>query len=442
MEENKTQGILQGGFRSLSAAQRKAAWESEFFSDDDERSAGAASPAAFELADLMVETAVGITPIPLGIAGGFLIDGAVYSIPMAVEEPSVIAAAGYAAHIIAKGGGFTTWADEPVMQSFIYLRDVGESGERRLRDSDPALRICLRPILESLERRGGGLRKTRVYRLPKTGLLALELSIDVRDAMGANIVNTAAEALRSLVEEISGGSSLMCILSNASPDRKAGARFSLPFSTLQAGARGYTGREAAQRIALACDLANEDPNRAVTHNKGIMNGIASLASATMNDTRAIEAAAHSYAARSGSVSSLSHFTCGADFLEGILELPLALGTVGGSVDLHPSARACLRLLGNPGGTQLARIAAALGLAQNFAALLALVTGGIQGGHMKLHAARLAYRAGARGPLARIVADDLSRKKIFTLTAAQAALRARLMSGVDSDPDSPSGGTQP
>ncbi len=411
------------GFRSLGAEERKSLWESGFFMDDDERSAGSASPAAFELADLMVETAVGIMPIPLGIAGGFLIDGVGYSVPLAVEEPSVIAAAGYAAHIIAKGGGFSTWAGENIMQSYIYLRGVDESGEKRLADSEPALRGRLFPTLESLEKRGGGLRSFRLYRLPKTRLIALELSIDVRDAMGANIVNTAAEALRPLAEELSGGDALMCILSNASLDRKAGARFSLPFSILQAASKKYGGREAAERIVLACDLANEDARRAVTHNKGIMNGIASLALATMNDTRAIEAGAHAYAARNGAISSLSAFSCGTECLEGSLELPLAFATVGGSVDLHPSARACLRLMGNPDSARLARIAAAVGLAQNFAALLALVTGGIQGGHMKLHAARLAYKAGARGSATRAVADELSRKGIFTLRAAQLALLA-------------------
>ena len=206
----------------------------------------------------------------------------------------------------------------------------------------------------------------KAERLQATGLVAVELSIDVRDAMGANILNTAAEKAKPILEAASGGKALMCILSNASPARLARAQFSLPLEILSTYARGYTGSEAARRIALAWALADEDPRRAVTHNKGIMNGIASLTQSTMNDTRAVEAAAHAWAARSGRIRPLSAFSVADGALKGSIELPLALGTVGGSVDLHPASRAALRLLGNPDSQQLARITAALGLAQNFA----------------------------------------------------------------------------
>jgi hydroxymethylglutaryl-CoA reductase len=414
-------GTLPEGFRKLAPGQRKAAWETLFLLDDDERAAAAAGPGAFELADLMVEAAVGVLPLPLGIASGFLIDGQKVDIPLAVEEPSVVAAAGYAAHIIAKGGGFITEADEPLMESYVYLEGVDDEGLGRIRASEGEVRAALLSVQSSLERRGGGLRAMKVERLPDTGLVAVELSIDVRDAMGANILNTAAETAKPVLEAASGGRALMCILSNASPARRARARFSLPFELLGPYARGCTGKEAARRMTLAWALTDEDPRRAVTHNKGIMNGVAALVQATMNDTRAVEASAHAWAARTGRVRPLSRFSVSGETLVGELDLPLALGIVGGSVDLHPASRAALRLLGNPDSRGLARIAAALGLAQNFSAVLALVCGGIQQGHMRLHAARLAYRAGARGEATRKAADLMARNGIYTMEAARQAV---------------------
>jgi hydroxymethylglutaryl-CoA reductase len=414
-------GKLPEGFRKLAPGQRKAAWETLLLLDDDERAAAAAGPGAFELADLMVEAAVGVVPLPLGIASGFVIDGQQFDIPLAVEEPSVVAAAGYAAHIIAKGGGFITEADQPLMESYVYLEGVDDEGLARIQASEGVVRAALSAVQSSLENRGGGFRSMKAERLPETGLVAVELSIDVRDAMGANILNTAAETAKPLLEAASGGTALMCILSNASTARRARARFSLPLDVLGTYARGCTGAEAARRMALAWTLADEDPRRAVTHNKGIMNGVAALVQATMNDTRAVEAAAHAWAARTGRVRPLSRFSMTDGTLEGSIELPLALGTVGGSVDLHPASRAALRLLGNPDSRRLARIAAALGLAQNFAAVLALVCGGIQQGHMRLHAARLAYRVGARGSSAREAAGLIARSGVYTLDAARQAV---------------------
>ena len=419
--EASAAGSLPEGFRKLAPGQRKAAWETLFLLDDDERAAAAAGPGAFELADLMVEAAVGVLPLPLGIASGFVIDGERYDIPLAVEEPSVVAAAGYAAHIIAKGGGFITESDDPVMESYVYLEGVDDEGLGRIQSSESAVRAALSSIQSSLERRGGGFRSMKVERLPETGLVAVELSIDVRDAMGANILNTAAEAVKPLLETAGGGKALMCILSNASPARRARARFSLPLEVLGVYARGCSGTEAARRMALAWALADEDPRRAVTHNKGIMNGVAALVQATMNDTRAVEAAAHAWAARTGRVRPLSSFRLVDDALQGSIDLPLALGTVGGSVDLHPASRAALRLLGNPDSRRLARIAAALGLAQNFSAVLALVCGGIQHGHMRLHASRLAYRAGARGEATRKAAELMAKDEVYTLDAARHAV---------------------
>lgn len=423
---------LPDGLRKLPPTERKALWERLYFDGAEAAAAGNAGGEALELSDLLVESAVGALTLPLGIAQGFLIDGRRYDLPLAVEEPSVIAAAGYAARIVAEGGGFITEADEPLMESYVYLEGVSAEGEARLASdgAEARIRAALGAIQGSLERRGGGYRGRRVYRLPETGLVALELSVDVRDAMGANILNTAAETVKPLAEELSGGQALMCILSNASPRRLARARFELPLAALAPYARGYGADEAARRVVMACRLADEDPARAVTHNKGVMNGVAAFAQATLNDTRAVEAAAHAWAARGGRLRSLTRYEIADGSLRGSIELPLALGAVGGSVDLHPAGKAALRLLGNPDSRGLARIAAALGLAQNFAAVLALVTGGIQKGHMRLHAARLAYKAGARGDDARRAADIVAAGGAYTLAAAEAAV-ASLRAGAGS-----------
>ncbi len=242
--------------------------------------------------------------------------------------------------------------------------------------------------------------------------------------MGANVLNTAAEGIRGTLERLTGGRAVMAILSNAARERRAGARFRLPVGRLDPLApAGMDGAEVARRVVLAARIASEDPDRAVTHNKGILNGISSVALATFNDTRAVEAAAHAWAGRDGRYRPLSEYRLSAGVLEGSLELPLALGTVGGAVRFHPASRLALRILGHPDSRRLCRIAAAVGLAQNLAALLALVTEGIQRGHMKYHAARLAWAAGARGPEVRRVVRLMDRASVFTAEEARRALRA-------------------
>ncbi|HUJ76436.1 MAG TPA: hydroxymethylglutaryl-CoA reductase, degradative, partial [bacterium] len=361
--------------------------------------------------------------LPLGIAEGFLVDGEEVLVPLAVEEPSVVTAASYAAHLVRDDGGFTTWASEPLMTAQVFLESVSAQGEQALKDCGADLRQALEAPLASLAARGGGFRSSRVSRLT-SGVVKVELVIDVRDALGANRLNTAAERVRPLLERRSGGRSLMAILSNAASERLAGARFSIPVDRLAHGLpAGMSAEEAARRVAAASAIAQEDPARAVTHNKGIMNGIASLALATMNDTRAVEAAAHMWAARDGQYRGLSRFATDGRRLTGEIELPLALATAGGSVEFHPGARACLRILGSPDARRLSRIAAALGLAQNFAALLALVTHGIQKGHMKYHAARLAYLAGARGTAVRRLAEKLSTAGTLDLASARKLLQS-------------------
>lgn len=340
---------------------------------------------------------MGYFGVPLGVAGPLLVDGKEMMIPMATEEPSVIAAVTFAGSLCSSSGGITTRASEPVMVAQIFLEDVGESGAasvEKVLESRDIIRNRLKPILETMEERGGGWRNMEARWIAPSRTLAVNLQIDVRDAMGANLLNSAAEEIRPLLEEITGGRVLMAILSNRSWNRTASARLSIPVNVL--GHNGFNGKDTARRIVRAARVAREDPDRGVTHNKGIMNGISALALATGNDSRAIEAAAHAYAGRYGPYHGLSEYWVEGDKLQGSLEMPLPFAVTGGAVGFHPVSRWSLEMLENPDARGLSRIAAALGLAQNLAALRALVSEGIQSGHMGLHARRLAYAAGARG----------------------------------------------
>jgi hydroxymethylglutaryl-CoA reductase len=415
-------GGLPAGFRKLEMDPRRETLRRAFAFPDDEWDAISCGPRMLELLDVMVESAVGCVSLPLAVSHGFLIDGEKLSIPMAVEEPSIITAASFAAMLVREDGGFHTWASEPLMTAQVFLEGVTVHGEKALSGCESELRKGLASQLASLSRRGGGYREFHLARLP-SGILRVDLVIDVRDALGANRLNTAAESVRPLLERVSGGRSLMAILTNAAERRLAGARFSIPAERLAPGLpAGMSAEEVAHRIVAASIVAQEDPTRAITHNKGIMNGIASLAQATMNDTRAVEAAAHLWAVRDGQYRGLSRYAIDGQNLSGEIELPIALACVGGSVRLHPAGRASLRILGNPDARRLAQIAAALGLAQNFAAVLALVTHGIQKGHMKYHVARLAYLAGARGAEARRLAKELASTSTLDLASAQELLK--------------------
>ncbi len=377
-------------------------------------------PESLAWADAMVESAVGFLPVPLGIATGFLIDGARFDIPMAVEEPSVIAAATYAGSLVAKYGGFHTWATDPIMVSQIFLEGVSPQREAEISAARDEIAREIEPMLASMATRGGGFRDVAVERLNELDMVRVDLLIDVRDAMGANLINSAAEQLRALLEKMSGGTALMCILTNEARHRRAGARFELPVSRLKRGA--WDGREAARRLVLGSEIARVDPSRAVTHNKGVMNGISALALATGNDTRGIEAAVHRWAARDGHYRGITSYRLEGEVVIGEVELPLPFATTGGAVGFHPSSRTSLSLLGNPDAKTLSRIAAALGLAQNFAAVHALVTEGIQKGHMKMHAARVALLAGARNEEVRGLAERLAAEGSYSLQRAQQLLR--------------------
>lgn len=341
-----------------------------------------ASAPDLALADRLVENAVGWMPLPLGIASGLVVNGTNYEVPLATEEPSVVAAVSYAASITARCGGFVAGASDPVMRAQVFLEGAHPDAEARLEAHRLALEAEARTLLTSMERRGGGLRGLSLGRLEGLDVAVVRLDVDVRDAMGANLLNTLAEALAPALERALGGKKLLAILSNDASLRPAWAEVTIPLASL--AKPSFSGPEMGRRIALASAVAQVDPQRAVTHNKGIMNGITALANATANDTRALEAAVHSWAGSTGTYKGLSRWTVEGEHLKGRIDIPLALATVGGSVGVHPTARMVLQTLGYPNSPTLCAVAAALGLAQNFAALFALTGEGIQRGHMALH----------------------------------------------------------
>lgn len=390
---------LPHNFRKLSVRQKRAVLSELLEIEPDERDSSLANEDLLDLADVMVESAVGVMPVPLGVASGILIDDHIFNIPMAVEEPSVVAAATYAGRLVSRGGlGFHTSTTGQVMTAQIAIDDAQPGAEERVRAAERDLHAELTEILGPMTRRGGGYRGLDVSTNGESGLLVVYLHVDTRDAMGANIINTAAEALRDPLEKLTGGTVLMAILTNAAPRRRARAAFRVPVERL--ARTPWDGATMAARIVRANEFADTDPLRAVTHNKGVMNGITSLALATGNDTRAIEAAAHAHAARDGRYRALTAYRVDGDSLIGELEMPLAVGTVGGAIGFHPVTSFALKILFLDGDIEasadrLSRVAVALGLAQNLAALMALVSEGIQKGHMRQHARRLAWKAGAR-----------------------------------------------
>ena len=419
--------ILPRNFRKLPIEQRRKILEESGRFEEEELSSTYVSPSILDLAEAMTESAIGTMPVPLGITGPFIINGVSYHIPMATEEPSVIAAATFGASIISHHGGFTTWATEPIMIAQIYMEDVPPGYERSIDVHRERIMADIDRFLSKLKARGGGVRKIEYLRLPETQLLRVHLHVDVRDAMGANIINSAAESIKGELERVTGGSCLMCILTNDVRERRAGASFIIPVRGLTRGAStAIDGEEAARRIMLASRLAQEDSARAVTHNKGVMNGISALALATGNDVRGIEAGVHLWAARDGSYRGVSTYEANGGNLEGKIEVPLAFATVGGATSIHPAGRFSLKLLGSPDSRTLSGIAAALGLAQNFAAVSALVTEGIQSGHMRLHAERLAFQAGATKDEIPLVAERLFIEKTFNSEGARRLLETLRM----------------
>jgi len=373
-------------------------------------------------ADQMIENVVGTHALPLGIAVNFLINGQDYLIPMAIEEPSVVAGASLAARLVREGGGFTTSSDEPVMIGQIQVMDVADPQAARselLAQKSRLLQLADQtdPLIVSL---GGGARDLRVRIVEHSAvgpMVVVHLLFDCRDAMGANTVNTACEALAPEVENITGGRVVLRILSNLADRRLARAKCTIPAEAL--AFESFAGQTVSKRIVEAYALAANDPYRAATHNKGIMNGIDAVAVAAGQDWRALEAGAHAYAARNGLYTSLSHWSVDADGnLVGTLELPLAVGIVGGASRVHPTAKIALKILGVTTAQELAEVMAAVGLAQNLAALRALATEGIQRGHMELHARQVAIAAGATGDLVETIAGRLVAEQKIRLDRAQ------------------------
>jgi hydroxymethylglutaryl-CoA reductase len=360
--------------------------------------------------DRMVENAVGSFSLPLGIAVNFLINDKDYLIPMAIEEPSVVAAASNAAKMARVKGGFWTSSTPPVMIGQVQLTSIKDPSRAKhaiLERKQDIIDLANQqdPMLISL---GGGARdvEVRIVNTQKGPNVVIHLLVDVKDAMGANAVNTMAEAVAPLAEKISGGKVNLRILSNLATHRLARAR-----AVWDKEAIG--GEDVVDGVVDAYLFADADPYRCATHNKGVMNGIDSVIVATGNDWRAIEAGAHSYAARTGSYKSLTTFekTPEGD-LAGTIELPMAVGLVGGATRVHPTARACIKVLGVKGARELGEIAAAVGLAQNFAALRALATVGIQKGHMSLHAKNIVCSVGCPPELVdEVVAVLVAERKI-------------------------------
>ncbi|MDO9545486.1 MAG: hydroxymethylglutaryl-CoA reductase, degradative [Pelolinea sp.] len=385
-------------FYQLTVPERLAQLKDDGSLSDADLKALSGSPGlTTEQADHMIENVVGTYALPMGIAQHFLINGRDVQVPMVIEEPSVVAAASFMARLIRSGGGFSASATAPEMVGQIQILDVDDLDQaiHALEEATPELLEKAAQADPLLVKLGGGPRDITLRKIedsPIGAFLVLHLVMDVRDAMGANAINTALERLTLLVESITGGRALLRILTNLADRRLARAECSIPAEALAFGE--YSGEMVRDRIIEAWAFAAVDPYRAATHNKGIMNGVDAVVLATGNDWRAVEAGAHAYAARSGKYTSLSTWSKGDNGdLVGELEMPMAVGTVGGATRVHPAAAAVLKLMGAKTAVDLAEIIISVGLAQNLGALRALATEGIQRGHMSLHARQVAVAAG-------------------------------------------------
>lgn len=380
-------------------------------SGDDLSQIGKPGALPLSLANGMIENVIGTFELPFGIATNFQINGRDYLIPMVVEEPSVVAAASYMARLAREGGGFHTSSDAPLMRAQVQIIGITdpEGARHRLLGAKEEIIAAANAKDRVLISLGGGCQTIEVHVFPHTprgAIVVMHLIVDVRDAMGANTVNTMAETVAPIVERITGGNVRLRILSNLADLRLARARVSVSAAAL--ATKEFSGERMIEGMLDAYTFAAIDPYRAATHNKGIMNGIDPVVVATGNDWRAIEAGAHAYAARSGHYTSLTKWeksTTGE--LVGTIELPMALGLVGGATKTHPMAQASLRILGVKTAQELAEVTVAVGLAQNMAALRALATEGIQRGHMALHARNIAIVAGAEGQEIETVAGELA-----------------------------------
>ena len=374
---------------------------------------------SFDKADKMIENAIGTFSLPLGVATNFKINGKDYVVPMVIEEPSVIAAASKGAKIARIKGGFEVTADESYSIGQIQILNVdSNSAIKKIQDFTSKILELANSKSNTLSKMNKGAKEIscKIIDAPSGNMLIVELLIDVGDAMGANITNTMCEAVSPLIEQITGGRALLRILSNYSTRRMVKAK--AIFEKESVG-----GEDVVDNIILAFEFADNDVYRAVTHNKGIMNGIISVANAVGQDSRAIEAAANAYAAISGKYRSLSKWSKDSDGnLVGILEIPLSVGIVGGIVNVHPVAKVCAKILNVESAQELACVMTATGLAQNYSAIRALSTEGIQKGHMRLHARNLAAAAGATSAQIDQIVEQMIQAKSISLDNAKKLLQ--------------------
>ena len=422
----QSRGSRLPGFYNLSLPERrKIIQESGLLTEAELSALSGEAGLTSEQADHMIENVIGIYSLPLGLGLNFVVNKREVLIPMVIEEPSVIAGVSFMARLARLGGGFSAHTTPPEMIGQMQILGVADLPSARLAILEASEELLaeaadLDPVLKKI---GGGPRRLQVRIIddsPIGPFLVVHLIYDVRDAMGANAVNTACEKLAPRIEAISGGRVILRILSNLADQRLARARCTIPLAELAFGQ--YRAEEVRDGIIAAWAFAAADPYRAATHNKGIMNGVDAVVIATGNDWRAIEAGAHAYATRSGRYTSLS--TWGQDSignLVGTLEMPMAVGIIGGATKVHPAARAALKLMGVTSASQLAEIIVSVGLAQNLAALRALATEGIQRGHMSLHARQVAIAAGAKEEQINRLAEQLITEKTVRIDRAEEIL---------------------
>lgn len=402
--------------------------ERGFVSRADATLLGSTGGLSLEVADKMIENVIGCFSLPLGVAVNFVVNGRDYVIPMAVEEPSIVAAVSHTANLVRNAGGFVAEADRSVVTGQIQVVGVADpdaAAARVMAARDELLEEADR-IEPGMRRRGGGAVDLEVRRISSGSrygeMLVVHVYVDACDAMGANLVNTICEGLAGRIEELTGGSVFLRILSNLTDRRRVRARCRIPAADL--AWKNFSGEAVCEGIVAASAFAEADPYRAATHNKGILNGVDAVAVACGQDWRAIEAGAHAFAASSGQYSPLARWKrdTNGDLL-GELDMPMAVGVVGGPIRLHPTVQACLRMLQNPSARELACILGSVGLAQNLAAIKALGSTGIQRGHMALHARTVAATVGARADEVEAVAAALIEKHSYKIEEAQQALTA-------------------
>ena len=414
------------GFYKKSIKERQEIVAREFALNDAELSLlKKEGPLPFEVANRMIENVIGTFPLPLGLATNFVIDGKDYVIPFVLEEPSVVAAASNAAKL---SSGFTTSADEPIMIGQIQIVNCKnpKEGAKKIIEKKKEIIDEMKKVDSVLVKLGGGPRDltTEILNTPRGEMILVHVLVDVRDAMGANAINTMVEKISPFLEKLSEGEVRLRIVSNLAIYRKARARTTWTKKMLEESTKGeIKGEEMVERILDAYEFAVATQFRATTHNKGIMNGVDALTIATGNDFRGVEAGAHSFASYSHPYAPLTKYYKDKEGnLVGEIEMPLVLATIGGTIKSNPLVQLNMKILGVKSSKELARIGAAVGLAQNMAAIRALATEGIQRGHMKLHSRNLAVQAGAKGEEIEIVAQRMIESKEVTQTNAEKIIK--------------------